>query len=315
MQLTTKLCADRSLLTDIQYELVTSRDLDEALWINEYVHTCYRPPNLPSLAYIRSLFQLNNETINIWSHLLGFLYFSWCQYEVNVLWLPYIEASQVDHFVMTLSILGAQICMFFSACYHTFGCASVIHRQRWLKLDIFGITAGLIAMYLIGIYTAFYCFEQLLNSYLSLLMALFVITAYIPSREEFLKSRVLGSRIGYLHLIYILVVLFGLCPTLHWISVHGGLSNEHVMDWLPSIGVLYLISAFAFLFYATLVPERFSPGTFDVIGCSHQWWHLLILFAMIYWNRSGLQLLTVLRTSPNFCQFTKVRLSRFNETM
>jgi hypothetical protein len=29
-----------------------------------------------------------------------------------------------------------------------------------------------------------------------------------------------------------------------------------------------------------------------LIGCSHQWWHLLILAAMAYWHWSGIQLLS-----------------------
>lgn len=47
--------------------------------------------------------------------------------------------------------------MFLSAAYHTFGCTSEEDRQKWLKVDIFGISAGLLAMYLSGIYTAFFC--------------------------------------------------------------------------------------------------------------------------------------------------------------
>lgn len=106
-----------------------------------------------------SAFHINNETINIWSHLLGFIYFTYQQYNTNYIVLPSIGSHPSDHFVFTLSIFGMQMCMLLSASYHTFGCTSIEMRQKWLKMDIFGISAGLLGMYLNGIYTAFFCFQ------------------------------------------------------------------------------------------------------------------------------------------------------------
>lgn len=34
-----------------------------------------------------------------------------------------------------------------------------------------------------------------------------------------------------------------------------------------------------------------------MIGCSHQWWHLLILAALIYWHDAGVKLLTYYHTN------------------
>lgn len=42
-------------------------------------------------------------------------------------------------------------------------------------------------------------------------------------------------------------------------------------------------------------------GKFDVVGCSHQWWHIFILGAMIYWQQSGNQLLTEYRSFTDSC--------------
>uniref|UniRef100_A0A8R1DVT0 FAD-binding PCMH-type domain-containing protein n=2 Tax=Caenorhabditis japonica TaxID=281687 RepID=A0A8R1DVT0_CAEJA len=109
--------------------------------------------------YYTRVFHINNETINIWSHLLGFIYFTYQQYYTNCVVLPSIGSHPADHIVFTLSIFGMQICMFLSASYHTFGCSSIVMRQKWLKMDVFGISAGLLGMYLNGIYTAFFCFQ------------------------------------------------------------------------------------------------------------------------------------------------------------
>ncbi|KAG7271802.1 hypothetical protein CRUP_018298 [Coryphaenoides rupestris] len=72
---------------------------------------------------------LSNETVNIWSHLLGFLLF------------------------FTLGV-----CMLCSVGYHLFSC----HRsestcRRWLALDYAGISVGILGCYVPGIYYAFFC--------------------------------------------------------------------------------------------------------------------------------------------------------------
>ncbi|KAF1756551.1 hypothetical protein GCK72_013004 [Caenorhabditis remanei] len=122
----------------------------------------------------KSAFHINNETINIWSHLLGFIYFTYQQYYTNYIVLPSVGSHKADHFVFTLSIFGMQMCMLLSASYHTFGCTSIEMRQKWLKMDIFGISAGLLGMYLNGIYTAFFCFQDHLTSYIYILLGIFV---------------------------------------------------------------------------------------------------------------------------------------------
>lgn len=44
------------------------------------------------------------------------------------------------------------------------------------------------------------------------------------------KKKVLeNSRIGLMHFVYIGLALFGIYPTLHWIQLHGGISNPHVI--------------------------------------------------------------------------------------
>ena len=56
-----------------------------------------------------SVFQWNNETINIWTHLLGFIYFTYQQYNVNSNLLPPINATTTDHIVTSISIFCTQV--------------------------------------------------------------------------------------------------------------------------------------------------------------------------------------------------------------
>ncbi|CAB3405983.1 unnamed protein product [Caenorhabditis bovis] len=284
-----------------KYKLVSKDQLHKTLWLNDYVVNHYRPPSMTHKMCAKSAFHINNETINIWSHFIGFIYFTYQQYYTNYVVIPAIGSNPSDHIVFTLSIFGMQLCMLLSAGYHTFGCTSIETRQKCLKMDIFGISAGLLGMYLNGIYTAFFCFEECLNSYIYVLFGIFLITAYVPTRQDFFEKKIVGSRVGLLHIIYCIIITFGICPTIHWVILHGGFENNHVTKWFPNIIVLYTMIATAFIFYVSMMPERIWPGKFDVVGCSHQWWHLFILAAMIYWQKSGNELLTEYRLYTDSC--------------
>uniref|UniRef100_A0A914XWS5 Uncharacterized protein n=1 Tax=Panagrolaimus superbus TaxID=310955 RepID=A0A914XWS5_9BILA len=120
----------------------------------------------PSRMCFESIFSWNNETVNIWSHFFGFIYFTWVQIHNIFFVLPGIGANSNDYIMMFLSVFGSQLCMASSAGYHTFGCINSRTRKTWLRADVFGISAGLLGMYLGGIYTSFYCFPDIQNTYL-----------------------------------------------------------------------------------------------------------------------------------------------------
>ncbi len=40
------------------------------------------------------------------------------------------------------------------------------------------------------------------------------------------------------------------------------------------------------------MPERFMPGLLDIFGHSHQWWHVLIVFGLMFWHHGGVVLAT-----------------------
>lgn len=67
-------------------------------------------------------------------------------------------------------------------------------------------------------------------------------------------------------------------PVLHGVLIFGipkmtrAISLPHVVTQ----GVLYIVGAGL---YASRIPERFSPGTFDIWGSSHQIFHCLVLLA------------------------------------
>ena len=58
---------------------------------------------------ISSLLMWNNETLNIWSHLLGFLLFLVLMLYDNLITIPKLKGELTDHVVMTLGLMCYQV--------------------------------------------------------------------------------------------------------------------------------------------------------------------------------------------------------------
>ncbi|KAK6538749.1 hypothetical protein TWF694_010322 [Orbilia ellipsospora] len=65
-------------------------------------------------------------------------------------------------------------------------------------------------------------------------------------------------------------------PIFHGIKLQGIEITDRMsgLKWLVAEGVAYIVGA---LLYAARVPERWKPGKFDIIGASHQIFHILVL--------------------------------------
>ena len=51
---------------------------------------------------------------------------------------------------------------------------------------------------------------------------------------------------------------------------------------------MYLLCGIAMFFYVTKMPERLLPaGAVDIVGHSHQWWHIVIFIALIFWHHTS----------------------------
>ena len=78
--------------------------------------------------------------------------------------------------------------------------------------------------------------------------------------------------------MFVLMGLSAVFPVLHGVKLYG---VEHLresigLDWVVLQGVLYIVGAGL---YAARVPEKWSPGSFDIWGSSHQIFHVLVVLA------------------------------------
>ncbi|KAM4067063.1 integral membrane protein [Hirsutella rhossiliensis] len=243
---------------------------------NAFILSGYRSATRGSYAHaLRSLFYLHNESVNIWSHLVGALVAaSAAAYLYCALRPRYASASPADLAVFSCFFGGAVLCLGMSATFH----ALMDHSEevaRWgNKLDYTGIVALIMGSYVPALYYGFFCQPALLTVYLSVISLLGAGCAVVSWIETF---RTPAWR-PYRAAMFIGLGLSGVIPVVHAITVHGYQVVEDRMSisWVIAHGAMYIFGA---VLYAVRWPERSFPGAFDIWGSSHQIFHFCVLLA------------------------------------
>ncbi|XP_067930224.1 progestin and adipoQ receptor family member 3-like [Watersipora subatra] len=262
---------------------------------NPYIRKGYRV-NLPASHCFSSLLVWNNESINVWSHLLGFVLFSGAMF-TDCLTTSTKGVTLIDCFYNILGLLCFMICMLLSAGFHLFYCHSKKACRRWLAMDLAGISIGLIGCYLPGVHLAFYCHQSWRHFYLFVVFLLGVISFGLQLHPRFL-SNAWGH---YRMLLYSCIAGYGVIPAVHWIYLSGGFHTDIVQIFYGKIVMIYILALLAVGFYVTKFPECLFPGKMDYIGSSHQWWHIIVVVAFMYWHNAGLIILQYRIDVP--CQY------------
>lgn len=78
--------------------------------------------------------------------------------------------------------------------------------------------------------------------------------------------------------MFVMMGLSAVVPIVHGLQLYGleQLRKTIGLDWVVLQGVLYMLGAGI---YAARVPEKWSPGRFDIWGSSHQIFHVLVVMA------------------------------------
>ncbi|XP_026885478.1 progestin and adipoQ receptor family member 3a isoform X1 [Electrophorus electricus] len=191
---------------------------------NPYITDGYRA-YLTSRLCIKSLFILSNETVNIWSHLLGFLLFFLLGLYDMIAVLPVIGATREDYVIYSIGLFCYQVCMLCSVGYHLFCChRSEKTSRRWMALDYAGISIGTLGCYVPGIFYAFYCNNYWRQVYLVMVLAMTLGLFFAQIHPHYLTKQWQKLR----SVIFCSVAAYGLVPTLHWIWLSGGFGSAVV---------------------------------------------------------------------------------------
>lgn len=232
----------------------------------------YRAPNSSLKACVLSVFRLdNNETLNFWTHFIPFLYLIYEIYKINKEY-DFINDNFIWPFLIFLSTAAFYLLM--SALAHAFNCMSSIARHICFILDYISIS-----MYGMGCCIGYksYCLlnipdfliEFTNNYYITLTMLIMFACNTISCASRFVISHKKRSLMRILSFSFQYAIV-SLPFFYRLISNTTLISNDSDKYFILQL-ICALISA---LIYVSHIPERYFPGIFDIIGHSHQLFHI-----------------------------------------
>ncbi|KAF2445063.1 HlyIII-domain-containing protein [Karstenula rhodostoma CBS 690.94] len=242
---------------------------------NHYIVSGYRPATNSYNKSFASIGHIHNETVNIWTHLVGaLLALVGSAVTYQTLGPRYESATREDVQVFGCYFLGAIACLGMSATYHTISNHSHEVAIWGNKLDYLGIVFLIWGSFIPVLYYAFQSEPQLMKTYATMITTLAAGTSIVSVHHKFRTPALRPFRA----LMFVLMGLSAVFPVFHAQSIYGysQLRESIGVDWVLLEGFLYILGA---AIYAARFPERTRPGRFDIWGSSHQIFHVLVVLA------------------------------------
>lgn len=246
---------------------------------NVHILTGYRPllhPRQPlGLAALDGLLSIHNQSLNVWTHLVGS---GWFAARALRLCTEPLTATRSSCLVFHIA---ATFCLLFSATYHLLGPVSRASRAELLyALDMSGICLQIGGSYVPGLVYAFRCMPVTRAAYTlaaGTMVGLCFVFCNAPRFRgppgEHLRVSALGC-----------TAAFGLIPLCHWLVAASNEADRALMLG-PSL-LMFACYGVGFVFWKSRLPESALPGRFDLALASHSWWHALVLAAALTWDEA-----------------------------
>ncbi|KAK7959103.1 uncharacterized protein PG986_003957 [Apiospora aurea] len=245
---------------------------------------------------LRSWTYLHNETVSIFSHVVGALLFLSLPWHIFRAEIPprYAVATTADIVVCSIYFGGVAVCFTLSTIFHTFMSHSPTVYARGMQLDFQGI---LLLMWGSTVPLAYYNFgddEPCQPHAMQISTAAkaygFVTTALalLCSLATF-HPGIGGPRLGPARAA--LFAAFGvgsfLVPLGHGAAARGWDEQGRRLG-LPWIGATVVCNGVGVAMYAFKIPEKWYPKVFDIFGASHQIMHIMVVFAALAYSQAVL---------------------------
>lgn len=282
---------DKSILPKIEkivnraWNAIPFDSLPHWLRDNEFLEHNHRPQMNSFRGCFKSMFRLHTETWNIWTHLVGFVFFvvlvlgvyvfgdyiTWLFEDVQIHSLPWVE-----QFMFFLFYLGAMACLCCSFLFHLFSSHSQRMYVLFSRLDYSGIAFLITGSSVPAYYYGFYCTTVERYTHTTILITLCVACVSVSLWRKF-------STPGYRPLrafVFLTFGLYGVIPSLHVLFREGTAraASDYAMWEMLLMGCLYVCGA---CFYMSRIPERLFPGKFDIWVSSHQVFHVFVIIAAL----------------------------------
>lgn len=259
---------------------------------NHYIRSGYRAQSDSFSKSWKSLSYLHNETVNIYTHLVGAILSLFAAALLYRELEPrYETATREDVYAFSCFFAGAVACLGMSGTYHTISNHSHEVAVWGNKLDYLGIVFLIWGSFIPVLYYAFREEPELRKTYWTMVGRPWHLLVGKHANHVQITTLAAGTSIVATHhkfripalrpfraLMFVLMGLSAVFPVLHGIKLYGiqHMRESAGLDWVVLQGLLYVTGA---AIYAARVPEKWSPGRFDIWGSSHQIFHVLVVLA------------------------------------
>jgi adiponectin receptor len=241
---------------------------------NPYVRTGYRPVSNSVQSCVFSLSYLHNETLNIYTHLLPALGLALLLPTLQLkIFEVHPSASFKDRLILALAPTTAVVTFSLSAIYHTLMNHSHAVSAFCLLLDFVGILSLILSSFISGIYVGFYCDPLLQKTYWGMINVLITISALLVLHPKLQGPSWRPHRTT----AFVLTALSGFTPIGHGMIRYGweDMFNRSGLPWWLAEGLWYGLGV---VFFASRIPEKLAWAKYDLVGSSHQLFHVCVVF-------------------------------------
>ncbi|KAI5454357.1 hypothetical protein NCC49_004412 [Naganishia albida] len=180
----------------------------------------------------------------------------------------------VDTLALSIFLCSAVGCLTLSGYFHLVQCTSKERCDSAHRGDYIGIVILIVGSFWPSLYYGFRDDPVFQVGYIALITSLGIFAAYTvlaPGRRT-------PAQIWHRTLTFIALGLSAILPLTHLIIFKGWewAMREGGLGGLAGGGAFYILGA---VLYAARFPERLFPGTFDMVGSSHQIFHCCVLVA------------------------------------
>lgn len=290
-------------------KIVEFKDAPKWLKDNRHLISGYRKNYSSFSQTFKTIFSLHNETLNIWTHLIGCVVFiiflenlrnqrtrfdsqNGGQFGHQNLLKPNkffqdknqsqffqffnIEMTSLEVYPIVLYLSSVILTFLFSTIMHWFGCMSHEIEIILHKLDMLGIVLQISGSFCCLYYYNFYC-QPLWKNLYSFCCVFFSVAVFIISLFDFIHEE---KNVIYKSLMFAGLGLSNLLPISHIILQGVFASSKDVLPlssdilWVFLMGAMFLTGLY---FYSDRIPEKYYPRKFDIWCNSHVIWHYFVI--------------------------------------
>ena len=267
------------------------------IFYEAHIETGFRQPHHPWRYYFCSIFQKNNECMNVWTHLLGFI----------------LILNRTMHLSSEFSLVGDRNMWPLTAGLFTMAamylCSAFVHciQSKSERIHCMGFLVDYAGIALYGFGTVLlhhtYCTDEtLLNSWMrrysipvGVLLSLVICVCCSISKVMYTKPYPAHRKLWQIVPIGIEYIWESI-PLFHRFMMSF---EKWELDESLRLHLLHMVwFVVAGFFYGSEMPQRIFPGRFDFLGHSHQIFHICVVIASL--KQLNALYLDIKRMQPHF---------------